>query len=85
MAVDGNRVETKVTVNSSHPHLNVAFSIHKKGCIQAFMASLHHDNNMSKRINSISLRREEKRREEKRREEKRREGVMGEHVQTRQA
>lgn len=31
VAVDGNRVETKVTVNSSHPHLNMAFSIHKKG------------------------------------------------------
>lgn len=30
MAVDGNRVETKVTVNCSHPHLNMAFSIHKK-------------------------------------------------------
>lgn len=30
VAVDGNEVETKMTANSSCPHLNMVFYIHKK-------------------------------------------------------
>lgn len=42
-AMDGNRVETKVTVNSSQMHLNRAVSIHKKKCALALMASREYD------------------------------------------
>lgn len=36
-AVDGNRVETEMTVNSSHLLLNMAFSVHRKDvCINLY-------------------------------------------------